>query len=285
MAVPASISGATRLAAVIGDPARHSLSPALHNAAFAACSLDWVYLAFDVARGSARDALAAMRVLGIDGYSVTMPHKSDVAAAVDECSDDAAALGAVNCVVNVDGTLIGHNTDGEGFLRGLRHDAGRGVEGRRCAVLGAGGAARAVVRALATDGAAEIVVVNRSAENGAAAAALGGAVARVGAAADVAAVDVVVNATPVGMNGPQAGQSPVPAEVLHEGQVVVDLVYDPLDTPLLAAARARGAGAHNGVSMLVFQAARAFELWTGTPAPVEAMLAAAAAALAARAKY
>jgi shikimate dehydrogenase len=278
----AAISGATRVAAVIGDPARHSLSPALHNAAFAALDLDWVYVAFDVARGDATAALTAMRVLGIDGFSVTMPHKTDVARSVDECSDDAAALGAVNCVVNRDGRLVGHNTDGIGFLRGLEHDTGIGAAGLHCVVLGAGGAARAVVRALAGAGAGAIAVVNRSPEPAARAAALGGTRARVGTADDLAAADLVVNATPVGMSGPDAGRLPCPADGLHPKQVVVDLVYDPLDTPLLAAARERGAVARNGVSMLVFQAARAFELWTGRDAPVEAMLGAAEAALRSR---
>jgi shikimate dehydrogenase len=278
------ITGATRLAAVIGDPARHSLSPALHNAAFAATGLDWVYVAFDVARGHAARALDAMRVLGIDGLSVTMPHKSDVAAAVDQLDDDARALDAVNCVVRRGDTLVGHNTDGDGFARGLRHDTGHGASGSRAVVLGAGGAARAVVHALANDGAKEIVVVNRSPEPAAVAAALGGTAARVGSVEDVAAADLVVNATPVGMTGPAAGGLPCPAELLGPSQVVVDLIYEPIETAWLRAAAERGARAHNGLSMLVFQAAQAFELWTGRDAPVEAMLQAAGEALRSRAK-
>jgi shikimate dehydrogenase len=266
------ITGATRLAAVIGDPARHSLSPALHNAAFAALGLDWVYLAFDVERGRAGDALAAMRTLGIDGFSVTMPHKGDVARAVDVLDPEAAVLGAVNCVVNEGGRLRGTNTDGEGFLRGLRHDAGLDVAGARCAVLGAGGAARAVVHALASAGAADVVVVNRSADAALVTAALAGGRGRVGAAEQLGKADLVVNATPVGMRGSLAGRLPCEPDAIHAGQVVVDLVYDPLETPLLAEARARGARAHNGVSMLVFQAALAFELWTGVQAPVRVMI-------------
>lgn len=276
------ISGSTRLAAVIGDPARHSLSPLLHNAAFAALGLDWVYLAFDVKRGAAVRALDAMRTLGIDGYSVTMPHKADVARAVDELSPEAAALDAVNCVVNRDGRLIGHNTDGAGFVRGLRHDAGVDVKGLRCVVLGAGGAARAVVRALADAGASAVVVVNRSPEPAVIAAGLAGAVGTVGTMDDIGHADLLVNATPVGMHGDTA--LPCPPDALHGGQVVVDLIYDPLETPLLAAARERGVAAYNGVSMLVFQAAQAFELWTGRDAPVEAMLGAVGDALQSRAK-
>ena len=214
-----------------------------------------------------------------------MPHKTDVARAVDECSDDAEVLDAVNCVVNRDGRLVGHNTDAVGFGRGLRHDAGRGATDLRCVVLGAGGAARAVVRSLAVDGAGEIVVVNRSPDAAAVAAALAGAVGRVGDMDDVAGADLVVNATSVGMAGANGGRLPCPDGALRAGQIVVDLVYDPIDTPLLTAARAAGAEAHGGVSMLVFQAARAFELWTGCDAPVPAMLEAARLALQSRAKH
>jgi shikimate dehydrogenase len=177
---------------------------------------------------------------------------------------------------------VGHNTDGAGFLRGLRHDASFDPAGARCVVLGAGGAARAVVRALDGAGAAEVVVVNRSPDPASIAASLAGGRGRVGSADDVAAADLLVNATPVGMHGAAAGRLPCAASSLHDAQVVVDLVYDPLDTPLLEAARARGATAFNGVSMLVFQAAQAFELWTGCEAPVGAMLDAADAALRAR---
>lgn len=279
-----SISGSTRLAAVIGDPARHSLSPALHNAAFDELGLDWVYLAFDVERGRAVEALDAIRTLGIDGLSVTMPHKTDVAGAVDQLSPTAASLEAVNCVVRDGRRLVGHNTDGDGFLRGLRHDAGLDPAGARAVVLGAGGAARAVVRALAVAGAAEVVVVNRSADAAERAAEHAGTVGRVGDAADVAKAELVVNATPVGMHGPTEGRLPCPIDVLHDGQVVVDLVYDPLETALMVEARHRGARTHNGVSMLVFQAAEAFERWTGQDAPVEAMLSAAVSALQSRAK-
>ena len=155
-----AISGATRLAAVIGDPARHSLSPALHNAAFAATGLDWVYLAFDVARGRAVDALAAMRVLGVEGYSVTMPHKAAAAAACDQLSDSARALESVNTVVNRDGVLFGDSTDGAGLLAAL---ADEGVDAARAGVLvlGAGGAARAIVDALGRVG-ARVTIAGRA---------------------------------------------------------------------------------------------------------------------------
>ena len=273
------ITGHTHLAAVIGSPVRHSISPAIHNAAFAARDLDWVYLAFEVREGQARAALDAVRAFGIRGLSVTMPHKTAVADAVDELTDAARALRAVNCVVNRDGWLVGDNTDGAGFVHAFRHDTGGDVAGRRCGVVGGGGAARAVVRALALAGAAEVIVVNRSEAAAAAAADLAGSCGRVGAVDDLSRCDVVVNATPLGMAGPVEAARPVPADLLLSGQVLVDLVYNPLETPWLAAARARGIEAHNGLSMLVFQAAQAFGQWTGVAAPVDAMLAAARVAV------
>ncbi|MBA2496552.1 MAG: shikimate dehydrogenase, partial [Acidimicrobiia bacterium] len=152
------VSGATRVAGVIGAPVRHSLSPALHNAAFAATGLDWVYVAFEVAGGDVGRALDGVRAFGLGGLSVTMPHKADAAALVDECSEDAVLLGAVNCVVPLDGgRLRGENTDGGGFVDSLA-EVGVDPRGMCCAVLGAGGAARAVIVALARAGAAEVRV-------------------------------------------------------------------------------------------------------------------------------
>lgn len=275
------ITGHTHLAAVIGSPVRHSISPAIHNAAFSALDLDWVYLAFEVREGQARAALEAVRTLGIRGLSVTMPHKTAVAAEVDELTDAARALRAVNCVVNRDGRLMGDNTDGAGFVEAFRHDTRADVVGRRCGVVGGGGAARAVVRALAVAGASEVVVVNRSGPAATLAAGLGGSRGRVGSADDLSRCDIVINATPLGMAGPHAAAVPVAADLLRRGQVLVDLVYNPLETPWVAAARARGIEAHNGLSMLVFQAALAFTQWTGVAAPVDTMLAAARGAVAA----
>jgi shikimate dehydrogenase len=265
------------VAAVIGDPVRHSLSPTLHNAAFEALGLDWVFLAFEVPAGEAKAAVEGMRSLGIDGLSVTMPHKSDVAAAVDRLSPTAERLGAVNTVVRRGGVLIGENTDGAGFVDALRSDEGFDPAGRRCLVLGAGGAARAVVVALADAGAAEVVVAGRTPERVATAAALAGERGRVGEAAEASACDLVVNATPVGMG--DDGGLPLDPALLQAGQVVADLVYHPLLTPLLAEARARGAVAVNGLGMLIHQAAHAFRLWTGEDPPLEVMSAAALRAL------
>ncbi|MDG1464443.1 MAG: hypothetical protein P8Q20_05060, partial [Acidimicrobiales bacterium] len=173
------MSGASRLAAVIGDPVRHSLSPTLLNAAFAEAGLDWHFMALEVAEGRSDEALDAVRALGLAGLSVTMPHKAAVAAAVDHRTEQAEVLDAVNCVVVEGGRLVGHNTDGDGFLDGLRHDTGFDPAGRSTVVIGAGGAARAVVLALARAGAAEVAVVNRTASRAEVAAGLAGPVGRV----------------------------------------------------------------------------------------------------------
>ncbi len=281
------ITGPTRAAGVIGTPIRHSLSPAIFNAAFTAAGLDWAYLAFDVPEGAAGLALGGMRALGLDGLSVTMPHKAAVLDGLDELSPDAEALGAVNCISRRGALLHGDNTDGAGFVDALRLDEGIDIDGMRCAVIGAGGAGRAITRALVATGAAAVVVVNRSTEPAERAAALAGAAARVGTLDDLPEVDLVVNATPLGMGVvvTTAGDPeplPVDVERLAPGQVVVDLVYHPPVTPLLAAARARGLHAVNGLGMLIHQAAHAFRLWTSEEPPLEAMSAAAVAELAHR---
>jgi shikimate dehydrogenase len=271
-------SGHTAVVGVIGDPVDHSLSPAIHNAAFTALGLDWVFVAFPVPAGGARDAVDGVRALGIRGLSVTMPHKAAVLDALDGLSPTATALGAVNCISRgPHGTLVGDNTDGAGFVGGLRADFGFDPAGARCVVLGAGGAARAVVLALAAAGAAAVQVVNRTEANARTAAALAGRAGSVAGPDVVAGADLVVNATPVGM----AGDAGLPCDptLLGPGQLVAELVYHPARTPLMAAAREQGARTANGLSMLVHQAAVAFELWTGSPAPVEVMAGAARAAL------
>ncbi len=270
------IDATTRVAAVIGDPIGHSLSPRIHNAAFAAARLDWVYVAFPVQEGDGGAAVRAMRSLGLGGLSVTMPHKAAVIAELDAVEDDAAALGAVNCIYREGARLVGANTDGVGFVEGLRADHGMDPTGQRCVVLGAGGAARAVVLALARSGAASVGVVNRTRSTADAAATLAGAVGAVVGEGAVAQADLVVNATPLGMErkGAAEGELPCDPELLRPGQVVVDLIYHPPRTRLLDEAEARGASTSNGLSMLVHQAGAAFERWTGTPAPLDAMRAA-----------
>ncbi|MDP1818897.1 MAG: shikimate dehydrogenase [Acidimicrobiales bacterium] len=274
------IAATTRVAGVIGSPIRHSLSPAIFNAAFAACGLDWVYAAFEVTEGEAPSAMAGVRSLALEGVSVTMPHKEAVIPALDDLDVAAAALGAVNCVVRRGSSLRGHNTDGAGLVDSLRFDESVDVAGLRCTVLGAGGAGRAVAHALGAAGGI-VTVVNRTPERAEAAAALAGPAARVGTVADVDGADLIVNATSVGMGAD--GQLPLDATRLRDNQVVIDLVYHPARTPLLDAAEAAGARVIGGVGMLVHQAAHAFQLWTGEAPPLEAMRHAAVAALAARA--
>ncbi len=262
---------------MIGSPVRHSLSPVIHNAAFRALGLDWAYLAFEVAPGAAGGAIEAMRVLGLVGLNVTRPHKDGVAAAVDRLTPVAHALGAVNTVVPEGDELVGDSTDGAGLLAALAADHGFDPAGRRCVVLGAGGAGRAVVLALARAGAAEVAVVTRRSEQAKRAARLADSGLRVGTVADVAGAELVVNATPV------ADELPLgldPAD-LGAGQLVVDLIYEPAVTALLAAGQARGASVANGVGMLIHQAALSFGRWTGEAAPIEAMLDAVAGHLAA----
>ncbi|MGH9266024.1 MAG: shikimate dehydrogenase family protein, partial [Acidimicrobiales bacterium] len=181
----------------------------MHNAAFAELGLDWIYLAFEVAPGQVPAAFAGARALGLGGLSVTIPHKAAALAEVDEVTPAARAVGAVNTVVpREDGRLLGENTDGAGFLASLV-DEGFDPAGRRCAVVGAGGAARAVVHALAGAGAREVLVVNRSPERAAVTAALAGAAGRVGVASDLKGADLVVNATPLGLAGSDADVLPV----------------------------------------------------------------------------
>ena len=263
------------LAAVIGSPVGHSLSPAIHNAAFRALGLPWVFVAWEVPEGYAPEALASMERFGVSGLSVTMPHKSAVAQALDGLAEEAEILGAVNCVVREAGAggktkLIGHNTDGYGIIASLREDADFNPENSDCLILGAGGAARAAVLALANAGAARVAVANRTPKRAEQAAALAGDKGEVVPADAAGEFDLVVNATPLGM-GELANETPISPMLLRPDQTVLDLIYIPEETTLMAQARDRGVAVYNGLGMLVHQAARAFELWTSQPAPLEAM--------------
>jgi shikimate dehydrogenase len=262
---------------VVGHPVQQSLSPVLHNAAFAEVGLDWAYVAFDVPDGGCAGAVAGARALGLRGLSVTMPHKRAAALACDELTPTAAVLRVANTIVRRGDRLVGDATDGPGFVASLRA-AGHDPAGRACLVLGAGGAAAAVSHALARAGAGRVGVVARRAAAAEEVVALTGPTGALASVDDVSAADIVVNATSVGMGG-TAGEGAVPLGLdlahLHPGQVVADLVYHPLRTPLLVAAEAAGAVPVDGLGMLVHQAALAFELWTGIVAPLGVMAAAA----------
>jgi len=290
------VSGSTRVIGLLGDPVAHSRSPQIHNAAFAACGLDYVYVPFAVGADELPAAVAGLRALGLRGANVTVPHKVTAAGLLDELDETAAALGAVNTIVAEDGRLRGFNTDVLGFARALAEvwqppgpgaatrqaragDAKESAAAPRALLLGAGGAARAVGLALADLGLVTTVVnrdlanAKRLVETIVAArprAQLAAAPLTALDAALVGAHDLLVNATSLGLPG--SGKVPAAlADNVLRGQVVVDLVYGEGPTDLLAAARARGAGTVDGLSMLIWQAAAAFELWTGVPAPVQVM--------------
>lgn len=273
-----------RLAALIGSPVEHSLSPVIHQAAFDAAGVDWTYVAFEVAGGRGVAALDAMRVLGIAGLSVTMPHKRDVADAVDRLEPAARALRSVNTVSWDGDQLVGSSTDGAGFVASLA-EAGIDVVDARVAVIGAGGAARSVIDALGRAGSNDITVLNRTRVRAESAATLASA-ASVGIAGDISRADIVVNATNVGMGvdvvDATSDDLPCDPGLLRDEQVVVDLVYHPLRTPWLAAAEALGARTVDGLGMLIHQAALQQERWIGVLADTRVMRTAAEAALADR---
>ncbi len=273
------ISGATRVAAVIGSPVAHTLSPALHNAAFAQLGVDWVYVALHVIGGEGQRAVDAMRVLGLGGLSVTMPHKEIVARCVDQLDPAATALRSVNTVVpQGDGTLTGYSTDGAGFVASLA-EAGVQVEGRTICLLGAGAAARAIADALGRSGAARIAVLNRTMATAQETVELAGVVGVLATSADVRDAEIVINATSIGMG---SDDLPCDPTALHSGQVVADIVYHPRETALLRAARTAGATPVDGLGMLVHQAALQQQLWHGLRPDVAVMTIAAERELAAR---
>jgi shikimate dehydrogenase len=270
-----------RLAALIGSPVEHSLSPVIHQAAFDAAGVDWTYVAFDVAAGRAHEAIEAMRVLGIAGLSVTMPHKHDVAAAVDRLDPAATALGSVNTVSWDGDDLVGSSTDGAGFVAALADD-GVDVTGLAVAVLGAGGAARSIIDALGRAGAGSVRVINRTAQRAESAAALA-PMAAVGTAGDIADAALVVNASSVGMgvDPAHATDADLACDVglLGPHQIVVDLVYHPLETAWLRRAAGVGARTIDGVGMLIHQAALQQHAWLGRAPDVDVMRRAVGAAL------
>lgn len=271
-------------AGVLGWPLESTLSPAIHNAALRVSGIDWVYLAFPVPPSSLSQAVAGLRALGAMGANITMPHKENVLEHLDDLSGDARAIGAVNTIQRIGGKLIGHNTDVDGFIEFLKGDAGLDVAGRTVTVLGAGGAARAVVRAIGDLGASELAIAARDEAKARDVGRLAGRtpVTVVGLEAIPQAcsrADVVVNCTPLGMNGEDAA----PGASFGAGQAVVDLVYWPPQTPLLERARTAGAQAWGGLGMLVRQAAASFTIWTGQDPPLETMSAVALHALRARA--
>jgi len=273
-------SGASKLTGVIGWPVDHSLSPAMHNAAFRALGLNWIYVGLPVAPGRLVAGIEGLAALGFAGANVTMPHKTEAASLVDELSDDARRLQAVNTISVTPDGLVGDNTDTPGFARFLRDEVAFDPAGRQVLLYGAGGAARACALALARAGAAEIVVaVREPARAIALVQALEDLPVKVHPASSMAeatevVAQLVVNATPVGAHGEE-----LPEPVMGPGTVVVDLLYHVASTPLRVHAREAGSSAFGGLGLLLHQAALSFELWTGRQPPLETMSAAALAAL------
>ena len=275
-----SISGKTRLCGVIGDPVEHTMSPVMHNAAFREIGIDYLYVPFRVKKEELGKAIEGMRALNIKGLSVTIPHKVAVLQFLDKLDPLAEQIGAVNTIVNDDGVLTGYNTDATGFLQALL-EGGIEPEGKNIVILGAGGASRAISFILAGRG-AHLVILNRLLELDWAKELAGRILQtfskevealelnRENLTGALSKADILVNATSVGMS-PNIDETPVDSDLLKPSLIVFDIVYNPIKTRLLREAEAAGAGTINGVDMLVWQGALAFEKWTGSKAPVELM--------------
>jgi shikimate dehydrogenase len=274
------IRGKTRVLGIIGWPVGHSLSPVMQNAAINDLGLDYVYVPFPVEPESLGAAVQGLRCLGVWGFNVTIPHKAAVIPFLDRISRESELAGAVNTVYR-DGTLlVGHNTDGIGFLASLRHDLNRDPAGATVLLLGAGGAARGALAVLAASGASRIIIANRTLERGRALvdrfSALFGSVRFEVSSLEAGelsrylrSADILVNTTSVGMDGSTFDGLSL-GEMRPEG-AVYDMVYVPQETPLLAAAREHGLACANGTGMLAGQGEAAFVLWTGYEAPRNVM--------------
>jgi len=264
--------------AVIGDPIKHSLSPVIQNAAFDYLNLDFVFLAFQVKAADLKKSIEGIRRLGIHGLNVTMPHKSAVIECLDEVNSTVKFLGSVNTILNRDGILSGYNTDGIGALNALKEN-GVAISGKKVLLLGAGGAAKAIAFALVPE-VGELTILNRSAKKAESFAetlerkfspkVVGGKLSPVAIEENLSNSDVLINATSAGMK-PSSNQSLVAQQWLRSGLVVMDIVYDPVETKLAKDAKAAGAGVISGVEMLIYQGAASFEIWTGRTAPIEVM--------------
>jgi shikimate dehydrogenase len=276
-----SVKATTQIYGIFGHPVKHSLSPNMHNSAFQTLGLDSVYVAFDIEPENIGDATSAIRTMGIKGINITIPHKQTIIPYLDEVSPDAKLTGAVNTVKNDGGKLTGYNTDVRGFLRAIREDLDFSPEGKTLFLVGAGGAARAVMSACCMNGISviyltdilqdkAIILAQDFKENfqnieieplsiedkDILAEKLGGS-------------DILVNASPAGMDG--EGKPDIPIPSLNKNAVVYDLVYKPPDTNLLIEVRELGYKASGGLSMLLYQGAESFEIWTGEKAPVDVM--------------
>lgn len=270
------ISGQTNLVGVVGSPVRHSASPLMHNAAFDALGLDWRYFAFEVLPTAGPGIVEAMRTLQLRGLNITMPHKDSVANSADRLTPTAVALQTCNTLYWDNDEIVGHSTDGDGYVNAFKSQSDLALAGASIAVLGTGGAARSIVEALGRNQVRHIVVAGRDNSKAETAAALAPqAEACTFNDHDVIArSDLIINATSVGMiGGADPGGIPLPKRIINHNHTVSDIVYHPRETPLLAAAAGQGAHVVGGIGMLAHQAALSFSLWTGEIAPIEVMIA------------
>ncbi len=278
---------------IIGFPIRHSISPVFQQAALDHLHIDATYQAWEVAPGDVAEFVQRLRDPETLGINVTVPHKEAVIPYLDEFDDSATAAGAVNTIVNRGGRLSGHNTDGTGFLRALRDAGSFDPRGRQVLLLGAGGAARSVSLSLILEGVGHLTIANRTLSRAEALLKVAGvhgvsaqAIPLEGAAlaAAAASADLIVNCTTIGMShGPGETGALLSREQIPSTALVNDLVYNPLETPLLREASQAGARTLGGIHMLVYQGAASFQMWTGQDAPVEVMLEAATRAMRERA--
>ena len=271
------IDGYTRLAAVVANPIKHSISPFIHNSAFEATNTNGVYLAWEVDATELAETVANIRRYQMYGINLSMPYKEQVIPYLDQLSEEACLIGAVNTVVNREGTLIGYNTDGKGFFKSLPSFK---ISGKRMVLLGAGGAAKAILAQAILDGVSQISVFVRSSSMEKTRPYLEKMQNATGFRVDLFALediqdlqdsitqaDLLVNATSVGMDG---SSQPIPTSiVLPEKLIVADVIYQPFETPFLKWARNQGNQSINGLGMLLYQAAEAFELWTGKEMPTD----------------
>lgn len=273
------ITGTTRLTGLLGSPVRHSKSPHIHNTAFQALGLDYVYMVFEVDHENLQDAVQAMKTLDVAGFNLTMPHKQKVIPMLDALSQEAAISGAVNTVKNENGKLTGYNTDGKGFIMSLSNQ-GIDIAGKKFVMLGAGGAGKSIAIQLALDGAAELVIFNRSPEPAESLCELIGkeipacriSQHRLSDATlkeELSTAAVLINTTNIGM-GVHEGKSLImdPA-MLPPDLFVAEIIYYPQQTKLMEVAAEAGCRTVNGLDMLIGQAALAFNIWTGADMPTD----------------
>ncbi len=297
-----NITAKTKILGIFGYPVSHTISPAMHNAVIKAIGLDMAYLSFEVKPSNLKDAINGIKGLGMLGVNITIPHKETVIKFLDEVSEEARLIGAVNTIVNRDGRLIGHNTDGYGYVSSLKEDCNFNPSGKNIVILGAGGAARGILVALAQKGVNKITVANRTVSRGISLIKTfkgklpGIKFEAIGLKEDVLKISLkdahlLINATPSGMNygasrpcrrdngNTVALVQKIPLDSLPKTAIVSDIVYNPLETILLKNAKRLGLTIHGGLGMLIHQGAKSFKLWTGIDAPIDIMRKAARKAL------